>query len=78
MALIASKFSMKDRSPLSYFLRIVVTRHAGGLFLNQSIYASHIIACVGMNSCNPSATLVDTKKKLSTSSDTPYVNLTMY
>nr|KYP55170.1 hypothetical protein KK1_001377 [Cajanus cajan] len=32
---LSSKFSMKDLGPLSYFLGINVTRHAGGLFLSQ-------------------------------------------
>ena len=55
-----------------------MTRHAGGMFLNQSIYASYIIECAGMTSCNPPATLVDTKQKLSTSSNIPYEDLTTY
>ena len=71
MALIASKFAMKDSGALSYFLGInVVTKHVGGLFLSQSTYASDIIARAGMASCKPSATPVDTKQKLSTTADT--------
>jgi hypothetical protein len=31
MTLLASEFAMKDLGSLSYFLGIVVTRHAGGL-----------------------------------------------
>lgn len=34
MALLVFEFSMKDLCPLSYFLRIVVTRHVNGMFLN--------------------------------------------
>ncbi|XP_057432323.1 uncharacterized mitochondrial protein AtMg00810-like [Lotus japonicus] len=78
MALLASEFSMKDLGPLSYFLDIAVTRHVGGLFLNQSTYASEIIARAGMASCNPSATPVDTKQKLSSSSGTPCEDATLY
>ncbi|MCI03707.1 copia protein, partial [Trifolium medium] len=48
MTLLASEFAMKDLGPLSYFLGIAVTRHAGGLFLSQSTYASDIIARAGM------------------------------
>ena len=64
MALLAFKFTMKDLGPLSYFLGIVVTKHDGGLFLSQSTYASDITARVGMASCKPSGTPVDTKQKL--------------
>ncbi|MCI93742.1 copia protein, partial [Trifolium medium] len=39
MALLASEFAVKDLGPLSYFLGIAVTRHAGGLFFSQSTYA---------------------------------------
>ena len=78
MALLASEFAMKDLGPLSYFLGIAVTRHAGGLFLSQSTYASDIIARAGMASCKPSATPVDTKQKLSTSAGTPYDDPTLY
>jgi hypothetical protein len=78
MALLASEFAMKDLGPLSYFLGIVVTRHAGGLFLSQSTYSGEVIARAGMASCEPSATPVDTKQKLSTSSDTLYDNPTLY
>ena len=76
MALIASKFAMKDSGALSYFLGInVVTKHVGGLFLSQSTYASDIIARAGMASCKPSATPVDTKQKLSTTADTSWSHL---
>ncbi|GAU48004.1 hypothetical protein TSUD_404810 [Trifolium subterraneum] len=78
MALLASEFAMKDLGPLSYFLGIAVTRHAGGLFLSQSTYAGEIIARAGMASCKPSATPVDTKQKLSTSAGTPYDDPTLY
>ncbi|XP_057448044.1 uncharacterized mitochondrial protein AtMg00810-like [Lotus japonicus] len=78
MELLASEFAMKDLGPLSYFPGIAVTRHAGGLFLSQSTYVSEIIARVGMASCNPFATLVDTKQKLSSSSRTPCEDATLY
>ncbi|XP_057424703.1 uncharacterized mitochondrial protein AtMg00810-like [Lotus japonicus] len=78
MTLLASEFAMKDLRPLSYFLGIAVTRHAGGLFLGQSTYARDIIARAGMTSSNPSATPVDTKQKLSTSVGTPCDDPTLY
>lgn len=78
MVLLASEFSMKVLRPLSYFQSIVVTRNTYRLFLSQSTYASGIISRVSMASCKPSATLVYTKQKLSTSVGTPYDNLTLY
>ena len=35
MTSLSSELAMKDLGPLSYFLGITVTRHAGGLFLSQ-------------------------------------------
>ncbi|GAU44778.1 hypothetical protein TSUD_27470 [Trifolium subterraneum] len=67
-----------DLGPLSYFLGITVTKHADGLFLSQSTYASEIIARAGMASCKPSATPVDTKQKLNTFAGTPYDDPTLY
>lgn len=74
MAFLASKFSMKDLCLLSYFLGFVVTRHEGGLFLNQSTYARDIIARVCMTSCKPYDIPVDTKHKLNIYVGTPYDN----
>jgi hypothetical protein len=78
MSLLASEFAMKDLGPLSYFLGIVVSRHPGGLFLSQSTYAYEIIERADLTSCKLSATPVDTKQKLSTSSGTPYEDLSLY
>lgn len=58
MALIISEFDMKDLGPLSYFLGIVVTKHADGLFLSQSTYTINIISRPDMASCKSSSTLV--------------------
>ena len=63
---------------MSYFLGIVVTRHAGGLFLSQQKYATKIIERTDMSSCKPSPTVVDTKPKLSANSSTPYVDPSHY
>lgn len=78
MSLLASEFAMKDLGTLSYFLGLAVTHHAGGLFLSQRKYASEIIERAGMTSCKPTATPVDTKSKLSTSSGSPYKDPTHY
>ncbi|GAA0163896.1 hypothetical protein LIER_39681 [Lithospermum erythrorhizon] len=66
---------MKDLGCLSYFLDIVVTHHAGGLFLSQRKYAKSIIIRVGMVSCNSSSTPIDTKSRLSSSIGSPCDNL---
>jgi len=78
MKLLASEYAMNDLGPLSYFLGIAVTRHTGGLFLSQKNYAAEIIDWADMSSCNPSATPVDTKQKLSVSSGVPYEDPTHY
>jgi len=63
---------------LSYFLGIVVTHHAGGLFLSQKKYAMEIIDRAGISSCKSSPTPVDTKPKLSDTSSTPFEDPTLY
>ncbi|XP_019105425.2 uncharacterized mitochondrial protein AtMg00810-like [Beta vulgaris subsp. vulgaris] len=79
ISLLSTEFAMKDLGPLSYFLGIVVTRHAGGLFLSQRKYATEIIDRAGMSSCKPSSTAVDiTKPKLSVESSPPYVDPSHY
>ncbi|PNX68149.1 copia protein, partial [Trifolium pratense] len=78
MSLLASEFAMKDLGPLSYFLGISVTRHAGGLFLCQRKYAEEIIERAGMTSCKPVSTPVDTNVKLSASSGSTYEDPTHY
>ncbi|XP_050876236.1 uncharacterized mitochondrial protein AtMg00810-like [Lathyrus oleraceus] len=69
---------MKDLGPLSYFLGIAVSHHPDGIFLSQNTYASEIIERADMAFCKPSATPVDTKQKLSTSSDTSYEDPSLY
>ncbi|XP_021741374.1 uncharacterized protein LOC110707661 [Chenopodium quinoa] len=60
-----TRFSMTDLGPLSYFLGIAVTRTPLYLFLSQQKYAQEILERVGMASCKPAATPVDTQSKLS-------------
>jgi len=74
MLLLNSKFAMKDLGPLSYFLGIVVTQHAGDLFLSQKKYVEEIIECAGMSSCKPCPTLTKTCAK----TNTPYEDPTHY
>ncbi|XP_050890332.1 uncharacterized mitochondrial protein AtMg00810 [Lathyrus oleraceus] len=58
--------------------QVAVSRHPDGIFFNQSTYASEIIKRVGMASCKPSATPVDTNQKLNTSSGTSYEDPSLY
>ncbi|XP_060211640.1 uncharacterized mitochondrial protein AtMg00810-like [Lycium barbarum] len=78
MTLLNSEFAMKDLGPLSYFLGIAVTRHAGGLFLSQKKYAEEIIERASMSSCRPSATPVDTIPKLSATPTSPFKDPSLY
>ena len=78
MTRLSSEFAMKDLGPLSYFLGIAVSRHAGGLFLSQRKYAEEIIERAGMSACKTAATPVDTKSKLSATCDTPCSDPSLY
>ncbi|GJY40050.1 copia protein [Tanacetum coccineum] len=78
ISLSAREFVMKDHGPLSSFLGVLVTRHSHGLFLSQQNYARYIISRVGMSSCNPVHTPVDTKGKLSVNSGKPYSDPTHF
>ncbi|XP_021749912.1 uncharacterized protein LOC110715633 [Chenopodium quinoa] len=78
MSCLSSEFAMTDLGPLSSFLGISVTRHSGGLFLSQTSYAADIIARANMSSCKSSATPVDTKAKLSSSSGSTIDDPTLY
>ena len=78
MLLLNFEFAMKDLGPLSYFLGIAVTQHAGSLFLSQKKYVEEIIERVGVSSCKPCPTPVDTKSKLSAKTSTPYEDPTHY
>ncbi|XP_048493940.1 uncharacterized mitochondrial protein AtMg00810-like [Beta vulgaris subsp. vulgaris] len=78
MVLLGFEFAMKDLGPLSYFLGIVVTQHAGSLFLSQRKYAEEIIERAGMAAYKPSPTAVDTRQKLSATSTTKCSDLALY
>ncbi|XP_021760552.1 uncharacterized protein LOC110725373 [Chenopodium quinoa] len=78
MGKLSSEFAMTDLGPLQSFLGISVTRHLGGMFLSQQSYAKDIIARANMSSCKPSATPVDTKAKLSSTSGPPIEDPTLY
>ncbi|GKA97082.1 ribonuclease H-like domain-containing protein [Tanacetum coccineum] len=77
IATLHAEFSMTDLGPLNYFLGISVTRNTSGMFLSQQKYASELLECVGMLTCNPCRTLVDTDSKLSADGD-PVSDPTLY
>ena len=72
------EFAIKDLGPLSYFPGIAITRHTSGLFLSKKKYATKIIDRVGMSSCKPSPTLVDTKPKLGATTSKPVEDPSLY
>eukprot|EP00256_Glycine_max_P060365 XP_014629214.2 uncharacterized protein LOC106798083 [Glycine max] len=78
MALLGAEFAMKDLGPLNFFLGIVVSRDANGMFLSQKQYVTEIIERAGMANCSFCPTPVDTKPKLSASKDSPYEDPTKY
>ena len=71
-------FSMSDLGLLSYYLGIEVKQTSEGIFLGQARYASKILKKCGMEKCNPAATPLEHKLKLSKESKSPSVNATDY
>ena len=78
IALLSYEFAMKNLGRLNYFLGIVVTIHKGGMFLSQRKYDEEIIERVGMSSCKPTLTPIDSKPKVSAHSNVPYADPTLY
>lgn len=78
MSLLSSEFAMKDLGPSNYFLGIAVTRHKDGMFLSQRKYAEEIIDRAGMTSCKATATPIDPKPKVGSTSGVPYDDPTHY
>lgn len=64
--------SLRYLRPLSYFLGIVVTGHAGGLFLSKKKYVENFIEHDGVSSCKSHPTTITTQLKLNTKFSTPY------
>lgn len=55
---------------------INVCHFADGLILTQRQYAIDLLQCAGMSECHPTATLVDTKAKLSAADGLPVADST--
>ncbi|GJY90096.1 ribonuclease H-like domain-containing protein [Tanacetum coccineum] len=67
------EFDMTDLGALNYFLGILVTRDARGMFLSQNKYAMELLEHAHMSNCNATRTPVDTKSKLGSDGD-PFSN----
>ncbi|XP_042499815.1 uncharacterized mitochondrial protein AtMg00810-like [Macadamia integrifolia] len=69
---LAAKFSIKDLSPLHFFLGIEVVPHPKGVLLSQSLYITDLLACFGMTDYNPVCTPIAPTPSTSSSGDAPF------
>jgi hypothetical protein len=72
------KFRMSDLGVLSFYLGIEVQQRAKGITLCQSTYAQRIVEKAGLEGCNPCATPMEARLKLSKESFAPPVDNTLY
>jgi len=72
------KFSMSDLGILSYYLGIEVKQGEDGITLSQNAYAVKILKSVGMLNCNPCATPMEARLKLSKKMEDEVVEPTAY
>jgi hypothetical protein len=73
-----TEFRMSDLGPLSFYLGIEVHQDKGKITLSPRAYATRIVERPGLSRCNPSATLMDPRIKLSKDSTTTLVDATEY
>lgn len=71
-------FKMSDLGLLSFYLGIEVEQVAGSIRLSQAAYARRILERAGMLGCNPSATPMEQRLKLSKTSAAAPVNPNWY
>jgi len=72
------KFNMSALGLLSYYLGIEVKQGSEGITLSQSAYALKILENAGMMNCNPCATPMEARLKLTKSSEDEVVSPTAY
>jgi hypothetical protein len=72
------KFSMSDLGLLSYYLGIEVKQGRDGITLSQSAYALKILENASMTNCNPCATPMEARLKLTKSMEEEVLNPTAY
>nr|CAH67708.1 H0512B01.3 [Oryza sativa] len=73
-----AKFQMSDLGLLSFYLGIEVKQGDDGISLNQGRYAQRIVESAGLKDCNPCATPMEERLKLSRDSTAPPVDATEY
>ncbi|RWR75576.1 Zinc finger, CCCH-type [Cinnamomum micranthum f. kanehirae] len=72
------EFAMKDLGYIHYFLGIQVQRFPGGLFLNQTKYASELLEKALMHACKPIPTPMVQKLQPSTSANALFPDPQLY
>nr|XP_020201745.1 uncharacterized mitochondrial protein AtMg00810-like [Aegilops tauschii subsp. strangulata] len=77
-ARLRAEFAIKDLGPLHYFLGVEVVRRPDGFFLHQRKYTHELLDRAGMLNCEPAATPVDTKAKLSAMDGSPASDAAFY
>jgi hypothetical protein len=69
-----AEFRMSDLDPLSFYLGIEVHQSKGKIILSQGAYAARIMEKAGLTGCNPCATPMKARIRLSKSSSAPEVD----
>jgi hypothetical protein len=72
------KIKMSDLGTLSFYLGIEVQQGVKGITLCQSAYALRIVEKARLEGCNPCATPMEPRLKLSKMSFAPPVDCTLY
>jgi hypothetical protein len=71
-------FKMSDLGLLHYYLGLEVSQTEAGITICQSSYAAKILETAGLTGCNPSATPMEPRLKLSKVSSAPAIDSSMY
>ena len=71
-------FKMSDLGLLHYYLGLEVSQSEAGITICQSSYAAKILETARLTGCNPSATPMEPRLKLSKVSSAPSIDSTMY
>jgi hypothetical protein len=73
-----AEFKMSDLGPLSFYLGIKVHQEEKNITLSQGAYAAKIVEMAGLAGCNPCATPMDPRIKLSKDNSAHEVDGTAY
>jgi hypothetical protein len=73
-----AEFKMSDLGSLSFYLGIEVHQNKGRITLSQGAYAAKIVEKAGLTGCNPCATPMEPRIKLSKTSSAPAMDGTLY